>query len=301
MLWKGAEGHAENRTCFACHNQGVPLLALGTARERGFDVPEKKLKTQIDFITDYLESHRERFVKGQGPGPFPSGGKVDTTGWALLALDAAGKKPDTTTAIVVEYTLLEDRNLDHWQPTPNRPPSEHSVFTTTYLGIRTLQKYGLPEHKERIARRIEAARGWLLKTSARDTEDRVFRLLGLKAVGAQDEEIRTAVKAIVDSQRDDGGWGQLDKMDSDAYATGSALVALHLGGGIATDDALYRRGLTFLLGTQHDDGSWMVPTRSRPIQRYYESGFPYGKDQFISCAASGWATTALALACPTKK
>ena len=35
-----------------------------------------------------------------------------------------------------------------------------------------------------------------------------------------------------------------------------------------------------------------------PFQPYYETGFPHAKNQFISIAASGWATTALALACP---
>ena len=28
LLLKGAIGHRENRTCFACHNQGLPILAL---------------------------------------------------------------------------------------------------------------------------------------------------------------------------------------------------------------------------------------------------------------------------------
>ena len=41
-------------------------------------------------------------------------------------------------------------------------------------------------------------------------------------------------------------------------------------------------------------------SRSNPFQPYYESGFPYGKNQFISIAASGWATTALVLACEPK-
>ena len=59
-----------------------------------------------------------------------------------------------------------------------------------------------------------------------------------------------------------------------------------------------RRGLEFLVETQKDDGSWHVASRSRPIQRYFESGFPHGKDQFISMSATGWAVAALALACP---
>jgi hypothetical protein len=44
-----------------------------------------------------------------------------------------------------------------------------------------------------------------------------------------------------------------------------------------------------------------VGSRSKPFQTYFESGFPYGKDQFISLAASSWATTALALALPPRE
>jgi hypothetical protein len=58
----------------------------------------------------------------------------------------------------------------------------------------------------------------------------------------------------------------------------------------------YRRGLEYLLRTQIEDGSWIVETRAVPIQACLESGFPYGVNQWISAAATGWATTALALA-----
>ncbi|MCE9562148.1 MAG: hypothetical protein K8U57_08850 [Planctomycetes bacterium] len=170
----------------------------------------------------------------------------------------------------------------------------------TALAIRGLQTFGLPEHQERIAKRIGSAREWLLKTPAIDTEDRVFRLLGLKSAGVSAEEIRKACEELAKTQRPDGGWGQTDTMASDAYATGSALVALQLGAGMPTDDPIYRRGMGYLVRNQLADGSWHVRSRSLSLQPYYESGFPHGKDQFISCAATGWATTALALACPTK-
>jgi glycogen debranching enzyme len=52
----------------------------------------------------------------------------------------------------------------------------------------------------------------------------------------------------------------------------------------------------FLLNTQFADGSWFVRTRALPIQPHFESGFPFGRDQFISAAATNWATRALALA-----
>jgi hypothetical protein len=161
-----------------------------------------------------------------------------------------------------------------------------------------LRAFGLPEQRERISRRVEAAREWLLKTPAQDTEDRTYRLLGLQAAGASPEDIRRAAQDFVRTQRADGGWGQTDGMVSDAYATGSALTALQMGGGLPVSDPVYRRGVAYLMRAQLDDGSWRVQSRSFPVQPYYESGFPHGRNQFISSAATGWAATALALACP---
>jgi hypothetical protein len=37
-----------------------------------------------------------------------------------------------------------------------------------------------------------------------------------------------------------------------------------------------------------------VKTRSIWLQPYFESGFPYGRDQFISTAGTAWASMALA-------
>jgi hypothetical protein len=296
LLKKGAEGHRTQRTCFACHNQGVPLLALTTARARGFDVPEADLKKQLEFIAAFLAKNRDDYRQGKGQG-----GQADTAGAALLALAAGGWKADATTEAVAEYLLLRDKDHDHWRAVSNRPPSEASDFTTTFVALRGLRTWGTPAQKERIARRTEAARGWLLRTNAKDTEDRVHRLWGLDAAGAPDKVVRAAADELARSQRKDGGWSQTDALESDAYATGSALVALHQAGGLATTDPAYRRGVAFLLKSQRDDGSWLVRSRSKPFQTYFESGFPHGKDQFISMAASAWATTALALTLPAAK
>jgi hypothetical protein len=57
-----------------------------------------------------------------------------------------------------------------------------------------------------------------------------------------------------------------------------------------------KRGSAFLVGTQREDGSWYVRSRAMKIQPYFESGFPYGHDQWISHAATAWATMGLAAA-----
>lgn len=292
LLAKGAEGHVEKRSCFACHNQAFPVMALAAARDRGFDVAGGSFTTQAEHIARFLTDNRDKFLKGQG-----TGGQVDTAGYAMFTLELAGHKPDETTAAVVSYLLQFPGDRDHWRTGSNRPPSEASSFVPTYLALRALRVWATPEQKERAAKRTETARGWLLKSKAKDTEDRVFRLFGLAEVKADAKELSAAAWELLRTQRADGGWSQKDGMASDPYATGTALVALHRAGGLPTDHPAYRQGVAFLLTSQEADGSWLVRSRSSPFQPYYETGFPHAKNQFIAVTASGWATTALVLAC----
>ena len=73
---------------------------------------------------------------------------------------------------------------------------------------------------------MDRARAWLTTAQANSTEERAFRLLGLSWAGASNEVIKRAARDLLASQRDDGGWAQVETMGSDAYATGEALVAL---------------------------------------------------------------------------
>ncbi len=299
-LWKGLEGYNETQTCFACHHHGVGLLAFGTARARGYGIDEKKLQEQIDYVAADLERSRPRFEMGKGPAA-PGGGETDNTGYALLGLAAVGHKPDKATTAIVAYTLGQQKTRPYWCTLARRFPTEASSFATTALNIRGLLAYRTEDQIELSDKRIAEVKGWLVETAAKDTEDRVFRLIGLKAATAEAGEVKNAAADLHKTQRDDGGWGQLDTMASDPYATATALYALHTAGGIAVDEAGWRKGVRFLLGTQEEDGTWFVKSRSKPVQKQFDSGFPHGKDQFISCAATGWTTAVLALATPLKK
>ena len=44
--------------------------------------------------------------------------------------------------------------------------------------------------------------------------------------------------------------------------------------------------------------SWFAPSRAMKIQPYFQSGFPYGHDQWISSAATAWAVMGLAASAP---
>jgi hypothetical protein len=80
---------------------------------------------------------------------------------------------------------------------------------------------------------------------------------------------------------------------SDAFATGQTLYVLSLAG-CTGERAEVRRGIDFLVATQKADGSWPMTSRSTP------DGSPGGAKLLtpITCAASSWATLALARLAP---
>ena len=174
-----------------------------------------------------------------------------------------------------------------------RPPIESNDIEVTAVAMRALQMYGPGTQPEAFRQAVERARDWLAAARPQAVEEHAFRLLGLSWAGAERGLIEGAVRELLATQRSDGGWAQLPTMASDAYATGEALVALQHGG-VGLEHAAFRRGVEFLLRTQLEDGSWYVRSRAEPIQAYFESGFPHRADQWISAAATAWATTALA-------
>jgi squalene cyclase len=216
-------------------------------------------------------------------------------GYWLMALAAAGVAGDITTDAIVHYLTFKQAKDGRWQTTLFRPPANDSDFTATALAVRGLKVFGSPGRDQEITGRVARAHDWLVSARPRTTEERAFRLFGLKWAGARKQDIDKAVAALRAEQGADGGWSQLRSLPSDAYATGQVLVALRQAGGVSAAEPAYRRGTQFLLKTQLADGSWFVQSRSLPVQPYFESGFPHGRSQFISCAATSWAVTALAL------
>jgi hypothetical protein len=275
--------------CVSCHHQSLPALAIQFLRERGCKVNEKKARQQAETTRRLLAGRRERLLQGAGVAD-----QLDAGYW-LVALAAAGAARDDTTDALVHYLTLKQTKDGRWRTTLFRPPANDSDFTATALAVRGLQLFGPPGRGEEIAGRVAKARDWLLSATPRTTEDRAFQLLGLKWAGARKEAIDKAAAGLLAEQGEDGGWSQLAGMPGDAYATGQVLVALQQAGAVSVAVPAYRRGTRFLLTTQLADGSWFVQSRSLPVQPFFESGFPHGRSQFISCAATSWAATALGL------
>lgn len=293
LLLESAHTYTTKRACFSCHHQALPVMAARLARQRGFAADDKLAREQSRFTVKYFGDRKQRVSRGTAVpgGPF-------TAGYALVALYDDGWPDDETTAALMAYLLKTQEENGSWRIRTHRPPLEDSHFTATALALRGLQRYVTQDQQREVQRRIDRARQWLVENSPTSNEDRIFHLLGLVWSAADRAQIEDASRQLLDRQHEDGGWGQLADMPADAYATGQALVALHEAGALTPASAAYRRGVKFLLQTQRPDGSWLVKTRSKPIQTYFESGFPHGKSQFISISGTCWATMALTLAVP---
>lgn len=282
---------ARQRRCFTCHGQAMPAVVFAEALKHGFHIDSENLNRQLDHTYAQLKRSRKRFADGRG-----TGGQVDTAGWALWGLEAGERKADDITDPVVDYLLGKQNENGMWPCSSNRPPSEKSDFAASYLALRVIEAFGRDAHEPRVAAARANAAKWFENAQPEDTEDRVFQLVSLPYVGLDDRSEKLTAELIA-QQRADGGWAQLPEMQSDAYATATVLYALSEGG-IQSSNAVYRDGLEYLLKHQLDDGSWHVKSRSKPFQIYFETGYPHGKDQFISTTAACWATLALMHALP---
>jgi hypothetical protein len=277
--------------CVSCHHNSLVSMAVAAARASGFAVNEAAAHAQSSRIGSYLESWRDRTVQN-----IPIAGAQDTISYLLFGLAADRFAPDPATDAQAIWLMRRQGPDGRWPLATLRPPIESNEVAVTAISMRALQAFAPPSRRAEYAKAIDRARAWLTTATAVDTEERAFRLLGLHWADAPADAVAGAARQLLAIQKADGGWSQTASMASDAYATGQALVALRESAVVAPTEPAYRKGLEFLLRTQIEDGSWIVETRAVPIQAYFESGFPYGVNQWISAAATAWATTALAMA-----
>lgn len=287
LLEKSAPAIFTKRACVTCHNNTLPAMVDAMASRRGFPIDEPVAAKEVLTILAHRRAQRQNLALGMSIPEISS--------YVLVALEAAGHTPSAATDLDAHQLAFRQEPDGSWRVGDYRPPQEYSRLAATGLAVGAMQRYAPPGRAQEFAERVQRARSWLLAAKPYGAEEHAMRLLGLGSTKAPAKEIDEAVRGLLAGQRPDGGWAQLPGMESDAYASGLALYALHQGGGVPASRAEYRQGVKYLLDTQRPDGSWFVQTRSYPFQPYFESGFPYGHSQWISAAGSSWALLSLLL------
>ena len=299
----------QNKNCFACHHQTLPVLTLVEAGRFGAAVDPEWLRVQTKHTHDYFQER----VAGMLAGEHVPGG-ASSTGFGLWALKLAQHPADDVTTAMVENLLqvqgvvrLADRDATKppslrdgtWLPSCRRPPLQGSDIATTVLALIGMNHYATAEQRERLATARAAADKWLAETPLITATDRAWRLWGLSLFGGEATTIEATRAAIFKTQRADGGWSETIDVQSDAYSTGETLFVLLQTGTSVTDPAVLR-ARDFLIQSQHADGSWLVETHVKPVQTFFENGDPHGKHQFLSTAAAAWSTAALTQLLPLR-
>jgi hypothetical protein len=274
--------------CFACHEQPAASFAVGAARDKGITIDEKAASDRWAQLTSGLNA-------SQLEGAAALGG-ADNNLYLAEALVRSGYAPDRKTDILAANLAAYQGGDGGWHlPGYVRSPLQDNDFSRTAMAIRALKTYGPPARAVETKQRIEHAKQWLLHASPMTTEDFDMRLGGVAAAGAPLSDLRKLAEPILAKQRPDGGFAQRDALASDAYATGMTLWTLANAGVLQPRDDAYLKGINFLLSTQAPDGSWHVISRATTFQIYFEGGFPYSHDQWISIMGTGWASSALSL------
>ena len=277
--------------CQSCHHQDLTAVSLSYAKEKNIAINEASLNEIFDTIMSIIKSRKAASIQNDDPIAI-----IMSSGYELWALWANKYKSNKPIEMLVKNLMQRQTAEGSWVSPNPRPPLEYYAFSATALMVSAIQYYVPPSLKPEATQRIEKARTWMMRTVPETNEEKVFQLLGLKWINGDKNFIQQQAKKLLATQREDGGWSQLKTLESDSYATGQVLYALHETGELKPEHPAFKKGISFLLKTQHEDGSWKVKSRSFPFVPFVENGFPHDKDQFISAAGTNWATMALILA-----
>jgi ankyrin repeat protein len=276
--------------CVACHHQDATAFAVRAARAAGIPLDEAVARERVNVMKSSLGSEQELQLQGV----LAEAVNIKTS--HLAGLWASGYNPDIVTDAAVVSVVSGQYTDGHWQRYVGavRSPTGAGNIISTAEAVLALERYGIPARAAEFRERVTRASAWLQKATPHSTHQHALQLLALSAAGVAKDAVKKVGDSLLAQQRSDGGWAGNPNLASDAHSTGLVLHALRESGLLSASGTAHRRGVQYLLSTQYPDGSWYVRSRAAGFQPYFESGFPFKHDQWISAAATGWAAEALA-------
>jgi ankyrin repeat protein len=297
ILQRGATEFFQQSGCVGCHHQPVAAVVVAAAREAGIHVDESAAKGAVKMMEGESMFFNQMMLERA-----PIGGETDGPTWKLMGLASERYPSSALTDGIVAYIAHGQRHDGSWWfGGVSRAPLEEGPIARTAMSLRVMQVFGSPAMKADLDLRIARARTHLANAKAATNDEAAMQILGLYWAGGNAATVSALGKDLLSAQHPDGGWSQNRNLPTDAYATGEALFALKEAGILAASGAAYQKGVKFLMDTQSADGSWYVRSRAPKFQPYFQSGFPYDHDQWISSAGTSWAVRALIPAVENEK
>src|SRR5256885_6183210 len=203
-LFQASQKHwFEVQRCDSCHHQYQPALAYRAARDHG--IPFDETIARADAARAFTYADLDKAVQYS----WIIEPAVDDA-YRLIAADAAGVRPSLSTAVMARLLMDRQNRGGDWPSHRQRPPSSYSNVTLTALRVRAIQLYAHPSQKADVETHVALARRWLLSHTPVDTEERTYKLLGLKWSGGDRAALAAATRDLAKTQEADGGWASLD-------------------------------------------------------------------------------------------
>lgn len=275
--------------CGGCHHSTLLSVAAAQAKKAGLAVNPGLVEARGQRTKGMLGAFSTAL---QQLVALP--GDMDSALYALLEAKSLGLPSSPEFEILARYIWAKQSPEGSWGMRGiSRSPIEESDIHRTALAIWLLPAYSDATMRAAAVKRLDQATQWILSQKARNTDELSMKLLGLKWGNASTSSIDKAAKELAGTQLSDGSWAGNRHLSGDPYSTGFALFALREGAGWKADAKPVVLAAKWLRATQREDGTWYQKSRAPKFQPYFESGFPYGHDQWISASATAWAIVGL--------
>jgi hypothetical protein len=274
----------KTENCVACHHGPFLLWTHDEAKSAGIAVDENKLREWTQWA-----------LKNSSPQKMDKGCKDDLDCHHQMRLSRRpsllDQKTEESFQAISDHLLGRQQPDGSWSPgnrfrTQQRRSQKESKEVTTMWSVLALGT--VEKNVEGRTKSHQKALAWLKETHpGRSNESLVLHLLIQNEFGEANRK-QELLKALLGNQNEDGGWSWLNGEASDALATGLSLYALSIVK--PSNDLAIRRANRFLLNTQQQDGSWIVPTTLTKSKRA-ECGVP-------TYWGTAWATIGLLRSLP---
>lgn len=256
----------EKKKCATCHHSTFLVWSLNVASDHGFSVESGKLTEWNAWVRDFRSIRgRERTDANEFLAHKTFQGSPDEVSQLLLGRRSLPTSDSTNEqnekwAFAMSTMLLDGQQKDgSWKPGGQLPsqkrPLRETAEVTTMWTLIAVHRTRKPDDELRTAE--QRAADWMgTETIGESAEWWATKMLWERSRGNADGADICRVK-LLQSQREDGGWGWLLAEESDALGTGIVLYALSHDG-LQKDHESFSRAVEFLLHSQQPDGSWKV-------------------------------------------
>ncbi len=248
VVEQGVKNYPENRQCFSCHHQALPLLSR-SLRNR-FDLSEAPsefwnedlTRSVLSFTEESFAAKRNSMREGKGVG-----GKALTVAYGLWTMDLAGAERNETIDAMIDYLIKTQADDGAWDFQSVRPPAASSRSMTTAIAVYGLRAYG-PDYvgKSRLQEVFEKANAWSRQANESESQEELNGLAWLDYMLR--DEVATPLSLDEDATEE-----KLTLNETNSASSNDPFPKVK--NTLSITDQLARR-IKRILENQNDDGGW---------------------------------------------